>query len=352
MLVLKNKTYHSRIMFENKLYCQSLKTKSETVAIREDALLYKKIHDGDYLDTRKTPTLFEFAHSPKLNEHFQTTCEPRSVKFYQQNLKTLVAFPPFQVNKLSKISASMIKDFSLWRAKQVSDQSKELVTKASINNAIRTLRRVLILAQEWGMIKEVPTIHAVPNKNDKREEVLSDGDMQRMIELSRKVYPCSRFYLLLPFLMSTGLRIGEACALLKEDVTFDGDGIPASIQIVKSKSAAGKRIVHLTPRAGEALAACLKISTCEFVFTKGTNGEAPIDRLYPSFQFRTLKRKLGLAAGLVLHCSRHSFCSNLINKGVNLAVVRDLAGHSSVQITARYVHPDAGVLKDAINMLP
>ena len=46
------------------------------------------------------------------------------------------------------------------------------------------------------------------------------------------------------------------------------------------------------------------------------------------------------------HVLRHTFCSNMINSGASIKVVRYLMGHSSATIT--YTHIDYETVKDQI----
>lgn len=48
---------------------------------------------------------------------------------------------------------------------------------------------------------------------------------------------------------------------------------------------------------------------------------------------------------------RHTFCSRLVQRGVHLAVVKDLAGHSDIQMTMRYSHLSSHNYRDAIAQL-
>ncbi len=41
------------------------------------------------------------------------------------------------------------------------------------------------------------------------------------------------------------------------------------------------------------------------------------------------------------HALRHYFCTSLIRRGVNVAAVQVVAGHSDIETTMRYVHPEA-----------
>lgn len=54
---------------------------------------------------------------------------------------------------------------------------------------------------------------------------------------------------------------------------------------------------------------------------------------------------------LTFHALRHSFASRLVLSGVDLITVSKLLGHSSIQMTARYSHPSADSLTDAVNSL-
>jgi integrase len=51
------------------------------------------------------------------------------------------------------------------------------------------------------------------------------------------------------------------------------------------------------------------------------------------------------------HDCRHTFCSRLVQRGVNLKVVQELAGHKTIAMTARYAHLDKANLVDALALL-
>ena len=52
--------------------------------------------------------------------------------------------------------------------------------------------------------------------------------------------------------------------------------------------------------------------------------------------------------GFVWHGCRHTFCSRLVQRGVNLAVVKELARHKDIKTTLMYAHLDPSNLRDAI----
>lgn len=63
-------------------------------------------------------------------------------------------------------------------------------------------------------------------------------------------------------------------------------------------------------------------------------------------------RRLRNVSRLGFHAFRHSYVSMLINSGVNPLVVRDLVGHTTVDMTARYTHVALDTKVNAVKNLP
>jgi integrase len=51
------------------------------------------------------------------------------------------------------------------------------------------------------------------------------------------------------------------------------------------------------------------------------------------------------------HDNRHTFCSRLAMRGVNLVSIKDLAGHKTLAMTARYAHLDDNAKRNAVDLL-
>lgn len=51
------------------------------------------------------------------------------------------------------------------------------------------------------------------------------------------------------------------------------------------------------------------------------------------------------------HALRHSFCSHLALRVAPAVAIKELAGHSSIAVTNRYVHLGPGELRNAIALL-
>jgi site-specific recombinase XerD len=48
---------------------------------------------------------------------------------------------------------------------------------------------------------------------------------------------------------------------------------------------------------------------------------------------------------------RHDFASRLVMAGIDLYRVKDLLGHSTIQVTEKYAHLSKGVLAEAVEAL-
>jgi integrase len=301
-------------MVEGKLYQKTLRTRDRNIAIKREALIRTEVLKGEFgvIASAKSPTLAQF--EVRLLPHWKANVEPSTAGFYGQNLAVLNRYTPLAFSRLHKIDASMIEGFIQWRLKQK-------VTSATVNHSLRTLRRVLYIARDWKLIREVPKVKTLSGENQ-REYVLEDETVNAMVEWLRGKYPTSRFHLMLPFLVDTGLRITEACNLKREHIQFKGE-VPYSIKVVKGKSKYAKREIPLTDRAAFTVLGSLEHSRCA----------------------------LEIGPECVLHSTRHTFCTRLGNAGADAFTIQRLAGHSSILISQRYVHSDRKAKESAIHLL-
>ena len=61
--------------------------------------------------------------------------------------------------------------------------------------------------------------------------------------------------------------------------------------------------------------------------------------------------KLGWDKDVTAHVLRHSFSTNLLEKGASVVSIQKLLGHSSLNVTSRYLHQNMDKLSDAVNLL-
>ena len=67
--------------------------------------------------------------------------------------------------------------------------------------------------------------------------------------------------------------------------------------------------------------------------------------------FNQMKQELNLDNDITIHTLRHTFCSNLIQKGIPVTTIQKLANHKKIQTTMRYAHLNDIELERAVNIL-
>lgn len=62
--------------------------------------------------------------------------------------------------------------------------------------------------------------------------------------------------------------------------------------------------------------------------------------------------RAGITKHITFHCARHSFVTNLLANGANIKTASELAGHSTVRHTEKYVHVVDELKRKAVDSLP
>jgi len=148
-----------------------------------------------------------------------------------------------------------------------------------------------------------------------------------------------------------GLRIGDANKITKGQVNLE-----AGYMVVIGKGMK-QRVIPLTPELRAVIEPRMKSDYYEQISEKHRRWENKTDYLWPNLRTQrpfkdlqkiidTTARKIGLKKKVTHHMLRHSFCTHLIMAGASTFAVQTLAGHSSPQVTQRYVHLATDFLRD------
>ena len=89
----------------------------------------------------------------------------------------------------------------------------------------------------------------------------------------------------------------------------------------------------------------------QYITIKLSGSTFPFTTNYVSKKFKQAVRLAGADDKIHFHSLRHSFASDLVNKGVPLYHIKELLGHSSIAVTEIYSHPDLESLHEAVNKL-
>lgn len=189
------------------------------------------------------------------------------------------------------------------------------------------LNAIFKKAVATNVIKRNPC-DAVEIKRHKAKKIkaLTLGEQTKFL----KAAETSKHSLLFNFLVTTGLRVGEALALLRSDIDFDKCTVTVSKNVVFVK---GKRIEQDTPKtdAGNRTVPVPQ-DICRQLFS------IPTERLFPG-TYNSVKSAIDRIAATVglenvtLHVLRHTYATRLGEAGIPDKIIQYLMGHASLEMT-------------------
>ena len=146
----------------------------------------------------------------------------------------------------------------------------------------------------------------------------------------------------------TGMRRGEIINLQWRQVDLEKRTfiLDNKTHLTKSRNT---RVVPLNDDVVPIIEERLSRQVTEYVFTyKFKKWTIASLRYY----FDTLVEKtFGENSGITFHTLRHSFGSNLVNKGTNHIVIKNLMGHNDIQSTLIYAHVASDTMHEAVQLL-
>ncbi len=222
------------------------------------------------------------------------------------------------------------------------------LSASRINCGLRSLRRALNLAFEWGKL-ERPVKITLAKGEKQRDTILTDSDWERYIEHCPQPWRDAAI-----IIRGTGMRPGEAFALRWENIYLNGTG--GLIQVTEGKTKAARRMLPMVPAVYEALKTrregagnpeegwIFPASSREGHLNKDTAKDQHKRALDRANATANGKKPLKHFQPYVL---RHTALTRLAEAGCDVFTLARIAGHSSITITQRYVHPQADAIERA-----
>jgi integrase len=202
------------------------------------------------------------------------------------------------------------------------------------------------IANGWLEKNPVKGIKRTPE--EPRERYLNDDELARLdaeLNLAQHQPDRAAGANIVRLLVLTGARRGEVLKA-RWDEFSDLDG-PMPTWTKPSAHTKQKKLhrVPLNPPAVEVLRAMRsQRGDSPYLFPNLDDPQRPATDL--KYLWRGLCKRAGLE-GLRLHDLRHAFASFLINKGIPLATIGQLLGHTRAETTERYAHLADKVLREA-----
>lgn len=200
----------------------------------------------------------------------------------------------------------------------------------TINRKLSILKKILTYAYERDLITKKPIIKIF--KDDAKKILyFKEEEEQQLLEYFKLKHSVMYSFCVIGF--KTGMRMGEILTLTRENIE---DGY---IRIYAQKGVVA-RSIPMTPLVKEVIE-----RLPEELFIDELNNQNA------NYHFKTTVKNLGMNPNYSIHTMRHTFCSRLVQKGVDLYTIQTLAGHTDYRTTQRYAHLKNSNLEDAINLL-
>lgn len=267
--------------------------------------------------------------------------KPSSIDAYESLYRTHID-GPLGSKRLDEITLS---DIQSLKAGLLEGRSAK-----TVNNVLSALGSMFRRAVEWQVIESFPRFKLI--KTMKPAITFYDfSEYARLVEAARALDP--RIEALMLLAGDAGLRRGEILALEWTDLDFVRRQIHIQRSEWKGLVTAPKggraRVIPMTDALFRALQAVRHLRGPRVLYRDG--GERLTNKVVRLWILAAQRR-----AGLPMknggiHFLRHTFCSHLAMRGAPARAIQELAGHSTLSMTQRYMHLSPAAKDSAIRLL-
>jgi integrase len=223
-----------------------------------------------------------------------------------------------------------------------------------VNNVLACLGKLLRYAAEIDVLPNVPRIKFLkvpPQKFD----FLTVEEYERLLAAIRDD---PERYAMIAIAGESGMRKGEILGLQWDDVDFRAGALTVRRSIwhnwregskehVGSPKSGRDRVVPLSRRATEVLRSVRHLRGARVFCEASGIGLTPA-AMEAALNFA--RKRAGLRQ-IGWHVLRHTFCSHLAMLGAAPKAIQELAGHSTLSMTLRYMHLAPGAHREAVALL-
>jgi integrase/recombinase XerD len=187
----------------------------------------------------------------------------------------------------------------------------------------------------------------------RQAQTLNEAQLRRVIQYCRSRRHPTRDETIILTSFYAGLRAKEIAALTVGNV-FDEDGNVRSQFILSAAQSKGgqTRTVYLNQRFRKVLleySACIRITDPQRpLFASQKGGHFSANTMCQLFL--DIYKAVGLKDASS-HSGRRTYITRLANKGVGVRLLAELAGHSHISTTQRYIDVNSEQLSEAVELL-
>jgi integrase/recombinase XerD len=269
-----------------------------------------------------------------------------SIEAYTRDIDKLVSFVELQYDALPPTGVKLqhLSAFLAW----LNELGLSARSQARIVSGIKSFFRFLLLED---VIEADPTtLLETPSIGRKLPEVLNHEEVEQILaEIDLSSPSGRRNKAMLEVLYGCGLRVSELTELRLSHVYFDQEFIRVTgkghkERLVPIGSVALKEIGNYLPDRNSLPRIERGHEDILFLNRRGRG----LSRVMVFTMIKDLAAAAGIKKNISPHTFRHSFATELIDRGADLRAVQEMLGHESILTTEIYTHLDREFLRDAI----
>jgi integrase len=197
-----------------------------------------------------------------------------------------------------------------------------------VNRALSTMRLIYNYAERCSFLVSNPVKHVTFYRESGSTRIISPEEEQAYLAAaSQPLQDIARV------MLDTGMRPEEVFRIETSNLDF----VQATIFNPFGKTAAARRKLTMTIEVRSLLKKRTLVSKSPYVFSSPDNPEKLIGSVRKAHDGAVRRAKI--APGFRLYDLKHTYGSRAVMAGVDLPALAALLGHTSVQMTMRYVHP-------------
>ncbi len=289
---------------------------------------------------QKDATFLRLLHEFK--DYCKTNLSSSTQRRYQAILDNFQRFLRSKyphLNRLSHFNPKVFEDYKAFR-------KEEDAHNRTINAELVVLRMMFRLGIQWGYTKENPTdgISKLRIIKKSAPRFLTEEECQKLLDA------CDDFlYPILSAFLNTGMRKSELEYLEWPDIDFNRRKI-----MIRAKGSWTPKTDEREIPMNDAMLKILKEQKARVNGSKYVFPDEKGKRIYKNRlrnRLMTLTKRCGFPDVTKIHSLRHTFASHLVMKGVDLATIKQLMGHSDIETTMIYSHLTEKHVDDAVERL-
>lgn len=195
-------------------------------------------------------------------------------------------------------------------------------------------------------------------------KVLTEKEIKKVVKLIDSKRHSTRNRCMFLLTHGSGMRIGEVSSLRICDVLASDASIKSQVYLSAKQTKGSKgRTVYLSDKMRDEISLYLKTrfklndllavtltdtSRALFANQKDCHRGFSASTACQMFHYWYKEAKI---EGASSHSGRRGFITNLANKGVHVRILQELAGHSSIAVTQKYIDVNHDKLRIAVEML-